>query len=305
LPRTNASVSEARERLDTRWLRLGALSDETRDPEKLLGKFTALAKLLAEAAGNLTDSYRIATDPELIGDPRREKYRALLQESAIRYVEVLLALDEVLGEMAGQWQIKPDLDNSLSLPTLADLPSVPAPAKAAEAPAGPKGWKVLGPDQFKTDFDLTARGTPTDAGIEFARASLGQEISTATSHDEFKLPLEIEFTIVGFPDGCYDLWPQIGDIKFEWANDYNRTSYVHVKDVRYTATHVRVVPNQENIVRLLIHKNSRLVITVNDREVFNRKVELDFPGDGKIVLGGGIGHVLYKQVRVRTDGDNK
>jgi hypothetical protein len=300
---TKNLVSEARERIDNRWLRMGTLADDIRDVQKPIGQFSALAKQVSDAASNLTDCYHTATDPQLVNDPRRQKFRAMLQQAAIHYAEIVVALDDVLGTMAGKWQLQPDPNSPLSFPVLSEL----AAAAGAEKPAAGRGanladkkWKVYKPNDMKTAYDLGARAQFMDSGVEFLRGALGQELATATSRDEFKLPLEVEFTVTAFQDGGFDVWPQVGDVKLEWGTGYNRDTFVYVKDIRYTIPHVRIVPGQENVIRFLVDKDSHVVITINDSEALNRKVDVELPAEAKIILGGGIGHSEYRQVRVRT-----
>src|SRR4029077_19497785 len=125
----------ARERIDNRWLRLGTLADDIRDVQKPIGQFSALAKQVSDAASNLTDCYHTATDPEFVNDPRRQKFRALLQQAAIHYAEIVVALDDVLGTMAGKWQLQPDPNSPLNFPVLSEL----AAAAGAEKPAAGPG----------------------------------------------------------------------------------------------------------------------------------------------------------------------
>ncbi len=305
---TKNLVSDARERLDNRWLRLGTLADEMGDAHKPIGQFCALAKQMNDAASNLTDCYHTATGSEIANDSRRQEFCAMLQQAAIHFAELAVALDEVLGSVADKWQLKPDPNNPLTFPALTELIAVKGPSKSPSAPGASlvdKKWKIYKPNDMKTAFELSpSRAQFLDSGVEFLRGALGQELATATSHEEFKLPLEVEFTVAAYQDGCFDVWPQVGDIKLEWGTGYNRETFVFVRDVRYTIPHVRIMSGQENVIRFIVDTDSRLVITISDAEILNRKVDAEIPAESKIILGGGIGHSEYRQVKVRSEAGN-
>lgn len=110
------AVARARQELSDAWLRLGV---DVTDRKSVEGRFFALAKKLEESASNLSDSYLIAMEGDRANDQqRKETFRGLLQESIIRYAEIILALDEMATLMSTEWKIKPDLDRPIEFVSL-------------------------------------------------------------------------------------------------------------------------------------------------------------------------------------------
>lgn len=99
------------------WVRIGV---DVTDRKSVEGKFHALAKKLEESASNLSDSYLVALEGDMAKDQqRKDTFRGLLQESIIRYAEIILALDEMATLMKDDWQIKPDVDKPIQFVGLA------------------------------------------------------------------------------------------------------------------------------------------------------------------------------------------
>lgn len=110
------AVAKARQDLNDSWLRIGV---DVTDRKSVEGKFNALAKRLEESASNLSDSYVVALEGDLAKDQqRKDTFRALLQESLIKYAEVILALDEMTALMKEDWKIKPDIDKPIKFVSL-------------------------------------------------------------------------------------------------------------------------------------------------------------------------------------------
>jgi hypothetical protein len=49
---------------------------------------------------------------------RKDTFRGLLQESIIRYAEIILALDEMATLMKDEWKVKPDVDKPIKFVSL-------------------------------------------------------------------------------------------------------------------------------------------------------------------------------------------
>lgn len=113
--RVKPTISAARQALNDHWLRLGVDSSDRMTTE---GKFAALAKRLDDVSQNLSESYAVAVDGDQHKDLlRKQMFRRQLQESLMRYAEIVLALDEMAIEMRDKWKIKPDLDKPLAVTT--------------------------------------------------------------------------------------------------------------------------------------------------------------------------------------------
>ena len=46
------------------------------------------------------------------------------------------------------------------------------------------------------------------------------------------------------------------------------------------------------------------VVVINDQHAFDEKLNFELPSEAKVLLGGGVGHVEYRKVRIRTGAAN-
>ena len=155
LSRIKPAVSQARELLSDSWLRLAVDTSEKSTTE---GKFAALAKRLEDVAANLSESYEAAVDGDNDSDQqRKEVFRGQLQGSLVSYAQIVLALDEMAVEMRDRWKIKPDLDKSFGIVSLASVTPVrTAPAKGALG--GDKTWKQIAGTYLTSNADRKKLG---------------------------------------------------------------------------------------------------------------------------------------------------
>ncbi|NBT35922.1 MAG: hypothetical protein EBT03_10380 [Betaproteobacteria bacterium] len=104
-------IAASRKSLSTSWLKLAVDSSKKGTPE---AQFAALAKKLDDTSKNLSDSYIVALEGDEQGDRRQKELgREQLQQSLVRYAQIILALDEMIMEMRDQWQIEIDPDKPL------------------------------------------------------------------------------------------------------------------------------------------------------------------------------------------------
>ena len=131
LVRIKPAMKEARLTLNDSWLRLGVDASDKTTTE---GKFAALAKRLDDVSSNLTESYEVANEGDQEQDViRKETFRGLLQESLIRYAQIILAMDEMATEMKDKWGIKPDLDKPFGTVSLANIELPTSAIKARDS----------------------------------------------------------------------------------------------------------------------------------------------------------------------------
>lgn len=118
------AITKARQDMNDAWLRIGV---DVTDRKSVEGRFHSLAKKLEESASNLSDSYVVAMEGDMAKDQqRKDTFRGLLQESIIRYAEIILALDEMATLMKDDWQIKPDIDKPIRFVRLEGVESIPS-----------------------------------------------------------------------------------------------------------------------------------------------------------------------------------
>jgi hypothetical protein len=116
------AVSEARQKLNDDWLQLGV---DVTDRYTTEGKFASLAKRLDDVASNLSDSYVVAMEGDAAHDQeRKDTFRALLQESLVKYARIVLALDEMSTVMKNDWKIKPDVGTPIQFVSLTKVEPV-------------------------------------------------------------------------------------------------------------------------------------------------------------------------------------
>lgn len=108
-------IATARESFDDELLEADAVAEDIANKETALGKYVALAQLLEDTANNLGESYEVAMEGEQANDePRKNRFRGLLQRSLVEYAEILLALDELTGAMQNDWAVSVNTKNRLS-----------------------------------------------------------------------------------------------------------------------------------------------------------------------------------------------
>jgi len=108
-----AIVKAAREKLDETLLRQGV---DLLNKNTTAGKFAALAKILDDVANNLSDSFEVAIDGDKNQDQvRKYTFRGQFQQSLLKFAEIILALDEMVVVMKGEYNLKPDLDLPVAL----------------------------------------------------------------------------------------------------------------------------------------------------------------------------------------------
>ena len=300
------SISDARDKLDSALGRTMSV-EMLRDTSQSIGRVKAFSKQLDDMAKNLVDLQKAVSAKDGLQTMRlRQTNQAALQNAILRYVEIAFALDESMTTLAADWKIKSDRYAPISYASANGGPAGSAHAEdqgrpAPEEPPVTDGdWKVFEGSRLLNAFDFDVRAVDGDAGIELTKGVFGQEHSVASSRATYKLPLEVEFVVVGFPDGCYDVQPRIGEFKLCWGEDYNKHNYLYVNsDSRYEAPHVRIVPRQENVIRMSVDAGGHVKISINGQQAFDRNTYYKSPGDVKVYLGGGIGHVEYRKVKIR------
>jgi hypothetical protein len=299
-------VSDNREKLDDVWLRQGVETSNRNAPEN---RFVALAKRLDDVSNNLSDSYKVSVDGERFKDElRKNTFRGLLQESLVTYAESVLALDEMASLMASQWKVKPDIDRPLAIsiqPTgntghaSADMTSrEPSPGKGVPGPLVLSGQALL-------DFvELGTRAQPSAAGgVELLSAKTGPA-SKATSHEVFRAPLIAQFKVVAHSDGVRGIWPSVCGVNLNWGTEFNKKTLVSVEGGKFQELqHTPIVAEKENDIRIAIDADNKVTISVNGKQIFEQKVAAAQGLSGKIILGGGLGHVEYREVTISSSRD--
>jgi hypothetical protein len=296
------SLAEARERLVAALLKYWP-EESVNDSKVPLGRLPVLSKRLVDTAGNLAESQKLAeADDQFANRHERDLFRATLQQSAVRYAEIVFALDETLGALASDFQIRSDKFTPLTLAAGANA-GMPAKGGAgAGAAAKPANdWDTYEGADLKDAFDLGVRGFATGAGIEFTPGLLEQERSLATGRTSYKLPVEAEFAVVAYADACYDICPAIGGFSLRWGDNFNKNNYLYVNNAtRFEGPHERIIPGEENLIKMRVDAAGHATVSINGHETFNRDTYVPANGEVKINLGGGIGHVEYRKVQIRS-----
>lgn len=219
LSKIKPAVAKARQDLSDAWLRIGV---DATDRKSVEGKFHALAKKLEESASNLSDSYVVALEGDMAKDQqRKDTFRGLLQESIIRYAEIILALDEMATLMKDDWQIKPDVDTPIKFASLANVESIGMPSlpKKEVTPAEPKRSKKENgrggfQQQFqfavekniKADWKLQAEDRLWSIENKSLKFSVPSEFPGASIVLRHKLDGDIYIEVYGHQNGGSHLW---------------------------------------------------------------------------------------------------
>ena len=158
------AIEQGRRNLSDSFLRL---SIETDDKSSTLGRFSALAKRLADIAANLTDSYVVAMEGDSAKDrQRKETFRAQLQQSLLSYAQIVLAMDEMSELLKEECGYQPNVDKRIRFVNLAHIEAVktvsmPTIPKTTFASSGQEIADLITPSLLKRKFAGDATFNPT------------------------------------------------------------------------------------------------------------------------------------------------
>lgn len=207
------AVSEARQQMSDAFLRLAV---DVTDRKSAEGRFALLAKKLDDVASNLSDSYVVANEGDQAKDQqRKDRFRALLQESLVNYAQIILAMDEMSTMMKDEWKVKPDVDKPIQFVSLASVeaiaPSVGSISKAAPGPAVSQsssefisllqrnsldGWHLFDRPWDKSKPNQVSQNWQIRDGV-LTNVADGKQLVTDDKYQDFEL--EFEFQI---PENC-------------------------------------------------------------------------------------------------------
>ena len=281
------TLAEARERFDAALLKYWP-EETLNDAKTPVGKLVTLSKRLTGMASNLADSHKLASGKDHSTDRhQRDGFRTSLQQSCLRYAEIVFALDETIGSLAVDWQIRSDKFVPLTLAASGSSPATAAKGSPPNVVPRKDGndWDTFEGPELKNAFEVGVRGVVSDAGIEFTAGALGLERSLATSRASYKLPVEAEFVVVADADACYDVCPGIGDFSLRWGENFNKNNYLYInKTTRFEATHPRIAPGEENVIKMRVDAAGHATISINGQEVLNRETYVPTTGEVKVYL---------------------
>ena len=105
--------------LDDAVIGKASLIHQVSDTESALGQFMALAKILSDRARTLSEAYEGSNDQLASQDlVRKDRYRGMLQRSVVDYAQILLGLDELLGVLQKDWDVRLNTSSRASTPGL-------------------------------------------------------------------------------------------------------------------------------------------------------------------------------------------
>ncbi|QDU80468.1 WD domain, G-beta repeat [Polystyrenella longa] len=137
-------------------------------------------------------------------------------------------------------------------------------------------------------------------GLEFRKPeNANLPHSKAVSASEFTYPITANFQVYALSDATYDVWPGLFEsLTFYWGNYYNTVTNIKVGPDMRTVRNRKIMAGKPYQIELSVDENRLFKISIDGelihQEVVNNNVKLQ----GPIVLGGGIGHVVYKKVTV-------
>lgn len=157
---------------------------------------------------------------------------------------------------------------------------------AFKAPNALKDFIVEG------DFRVSPRG-----GLELIA---GTPRSRAMTRATYTVPIAIEYQVFCAPDGVLDIFPGFAGVSLRLGSNFNKHTLVVIGDQEYKLPHRRLVPNHLYRVRLSVDTKRNLLIRVGDTILFQKQLPPSINLTGPVRLGGGIGHVIYKQVTIKN-----
>lgn len=142
-----------------------------------------------------------------------------------------------------------------------------------------------------------------NGGLEFKRAVKGgiPGHSRAFTKQHYSLPISLSCRVFCESDGVRDIIPELfGIVRFWWGNGVNRTTelWVSGKKIPLSLHHRRIARRQLHDVEMSIDTERILKITIDGEEICQYIIPRNMRLSGPVTLGGGNGHVIYKEVKI-------
>ena len=122
--------------------------------------------------------------------------------------------------------------------------------------------------------------------------------------NQFSYPITIEYQVYCLEDGLHDIWPGFACVHFNWGTFYNTRTALWLGKRTTWLPHSNIVPNHLYQIVLAIDAERTLNIQIDGRTTVQERLVENLELTGPVILAGGIGHVIYKSVTIKSTPTN-
>lgn len=277
------TITRSRKAFEDGFIKLSSLRNEAADKSKPLGQFKLLSRQLEDAAKMLADGYKDwrAGDKN---DEESTKFSGLrrIQDGVVRYSQILLALNELVGQLEEGWEVELNTDSTEFKPRwhVALMP-MPDPVR----PPAPKSVNLLdGLDiqaatksgRWRKQGDTLVGGGPEVAHLVFRSPA-----AAAFAKQDYKLTMEfsVRSDSTGFSDINLFMPGVPAVLAFRNLRDANASRVYFHHDNHRVDDLQRFQPNKRYSSIIVVRDNGKSVtVSIDNKTVFHREGFVDKAG---------------------------
>lgn len=136
-------------------------------------------------------------------------------------------------------------------------------------------------------------------GLEFLRHTQGTPYSRAVTTQHFTYPITIQYEAYCLPDGVHDIWTGFACLHLHYGTWFNARTALYLGDEQAWLPHDKIVPNHLYQIVCAVDRQRMLTITKDGTQIVQRKLDDNLELSGPVILGAGLGHVVYKSVTIK------
>jgi hypothetical protein len=156
-------------------------------------------------------------------------------------------------------------------------------------------------------FDVAGVVKPIDDGILFD--SKARPRASAVSRVAFTPPIRVELKVTALDPRSFDIFPGLfctkddpeeSGIQVRWGDFHNTQTRLFVFKQLRNKKNRPIVPGKQYTLVLEVTKARSLTVLIDGEEIHREMLAADLELKGGILLGGGVGKVLYKAITIEA-----
>ena len=189
----------------------------------------------------------------------------------------------------------------------AEIEKVLVAYKKPEAPkAKNKAPEIdLGDENILEKFKVFGNITLEPGVGIVAHGHKGKINSFVVTKKEYKFPITVSFRASCRKDGVLDIFSGVfaseirtQGIRLQWGSSYNKRSDVVIFGHWTQIPHKVIKADKDYLVKYEVSKDRNLKISIDDEVVYEKVLGQHLDLSGPIILSGGIGHVVFKELTI-------
>ena len=136
-------------------------------------------------------------------------------------------------------------------------------------------------------------------GLKSLRHAQGTPNSRAVTTQHFTSPITIQYQAYCLPDGLHDIWAGFACLYLHYGTWFNARTALYLGNEEVWLPHDKIIPNHVYQIVLVVDEHRMLTITKDGKQIVQRKLDDNLELSGPVVLGAGLGHVVYKSVTIK------